>query len=84
VFLQENEIETVAQLSDKVTQIRGNFNSVRDKIKANERRLKTLDEHIRQSENYRKYRGCRAKYNKLYSEYTTLKKAVGLFAEKKA
>jgi hypothetical protein len=83
-FLQENKVFTVEQLAGKVNQMRGKFDDVRDSLKKNERRLKTLDEHIQQGENFKRYRGYKAKYDKLYAEYETLKKSSGFGAERKA
>jgi hypothetical protein len=57
---------------------------VGDKLKPVERRLKTLDEHIRHSENFKACRPIKARYDKLYAEYQALEKASGLFAERKA
>ncbi|MDR3348662.1 MAG: MobA/MobL family protein [Acidaminococcales bacterium] len=84
LFFDKYGIETVADLTRVVREIRGNFDDVRDDLKKNERRLKTLDEHIKHSENFKSYRGYKAKYDKLYAEYRTLKKSSGLFAERKA
>jgi len=47
---------------------------IHDKLRTVERRTKTLDEHIRHSGNYKAYRKFKTKYEKLYAEYTTLKK----------
>ena len=58
--------------------------AIRDKLRATERRAKTLDEHLKHSGNYKAYRGHKAKYEKLYAEYTAIKKAGGLFSERKA
>ena len=46
--------------------------------------MKTLDEHIRQAENYKKYRAVSRRYNELYSEYQSAQNATGLFAKNKA
>jgi len=58
--------------------------AIRDELKPIERRMKTLDEHIRHSGNYKAYRKFKAKYENLYAEYKTLKKATGFGAERKA
>jgi hypothetical protein len=83
-FLTSNHIADMAGLSAKVDKVNNHFVGVRDKLKKVERRIKTLDEHIRHSENFKSYRGYKAKYEKLYSEYKTAKAATGLFAERKA
>jgi hypothetical protein len=53
-------------------------------LKPIDRRLKTLDEHIKQSGIYKVHRGKKAQYEKLYAQYTTLAKATGFGAERKA
>jgi TfoX/Sxy family transcriptional regulator of competence genes len=57
---------------------------VNEKFKPIERRLKTLDEHLRHSENFKSYRGHKARYEKLYAEDKTLKSTTGFGAERKA
>jgi hypothetical protein len=57
---------------------------VSDKFKPIEHRLNTLDEHIGHSENYKSYRGCKARHDKLYAEYQATQKQTGWFAERKA
>jgi hypothetical protein len=83
-FLQENKIYTVEHLAGKVSEIRRNFDDVGDRLKKNERRLTTLTEHIKQSENFKSYRGHKARYDKLYAEYEVLKKSSGFGSERKA
>jgi hypothetical protein len=83
-FLTSNGISTLPELRELVSDMYGRQLAVGDKFKPVERRLKTLDEHIRHSENFKAYRGHKARYDKLYAEYTTLKKPTGLFAERKA
>ena len=58
--------------------------AIRDELRTVERRTKTLDEHLRHSGNYKANRKFKAKYDTLYAEYTTLKKATGFGAERKA
>jgi len=53
-FLQANSITTLPQLRDKVSEMYGQYDDVSVKIKKAERRLKVLDEHIKQSETYLK------------------------------
>ena len=83
-FLTENDITDMAVLEEKVQSMLDKQFDIRDKLKSTERRLKTLDEHIRHSGNYKAYRGHKAKYDKLYAEYRTIKKAGGFGAERKA
>jgi len=58
--------------------------AIGNKLKPIERRLKTLDEHLRQSENFKSGRGHKAQYDKLYAQYETLKKSSGFGAGRKA
>jgi hypothetical protein len=84
-FLTNNNISTLPELREKVSDIYGRQLEMSDKFKPIDRRLKTLDEHIKHSENFKAYRGCKARYDKLYAEYKTATKAgAGLFAERKA
>jgi uncharacterized phage infection (PIP) family protein YhgE len=83
-FLTSNHILDMTGLTDKINDINRQFNGVRDKLKKVERRLKTLDEHISHSENFKNYRGYKAQYAKLYAQYETLKKASGFGTERKA
>jgi hypothetical protein len=55
-----------------------------DKLKPIDLRIKTLDEHLRQSENFKVNRKIAAQYNKLTAECETAKNATGLFAKSKA
>lgn len=61
-FLQSNKISTLPELSEKVNAMRGEFNTVREKLKPVERRLKTLDEHILQADNYKKHKAIHRQY----------------------
>ena len=64
-FLQGNKITTLSELSEKVSVMRGEFNTIRDKLKLVERRLKALDEHIKQANNYKKHRAIHRQYKDL-------------------
>lgn len=46
--------------------------------------MKTLDEHLRHSGNYKAYRRYKAQYEKLYVQYRAIRKAGGFGAERKA
>jgi len=83
-FLQTYGITDIVGLQKKVGEITSQRGRVGSKINEIERRLDVLDEHIKQSENYKIYRKYRAQYDKLYKEYETLKKARGFGAERKA
>jgi ATP-dependent exoDNAse (exonuclease V) alpha subunit len=83
-FLTANGITDMAGLDRKVTEIHNQFDRVRANLNKVERRAKTLDEHLRQSGNYKEYRGHMAQYEKLYAQYKTLAKTKGFGAERKA
>jgi hypothetical protein len=83
-FLTDNNISTLTELRKKVSDYYGRQLAMGGKFKPIDRRLKTLDEHIKHSENFRAYRGYKARYDKLYAEYKTAKAKEGLFAERKA
>ena len=83
IFLQENNITDMMELEKKVAAMQGNVNSIRTNLKKVERRIDTLGEHLRHSENFRKYRKLKMNYEELYSEYDAAKKSGGFFAESK-
>ena len=83
-FLQENKIMDMDGLNDYFKSMFDKQFAIRDELKPIERRMKTLDEHIRHSGNYKAYRKFKAKYEKLYAEYKTLRKATGFGAARKA
>jgi len=68
-FLQQNQIMDMAGLNDCFGGMIGRQQDILDKLKPIDRRLKTLDEHIRHSGNYKGYRGHKAQYEKLYTQY---------------
>jgi hypothetical protein len=83
-FLTANNISTLPELREKVGDFYGRRLEMGDKLKPMDRRLKTLDEHIRHSENFKACRGCKARHDKLYAEYRTAKAGAGMFAERRA
>jgi hypothetical protein len=60
IFLQENRIADMDGLERKVKSMSGKLQSVRDELKPVERRLNTLDEHIRQAEIYLAHKNKKA------------------------
>ncbi len=56
-FLTANGIKDLAELTEYVTELYGKQFDTRDKLKPIERRLKTLDEHIRHANAYRQLKG---------------------------
>jgi len=60
-FLQENQIMDMAGLEEKVKDMYGRQFDIRDKLKPIERRLKVLDEHIKQADIYLAHKGKKAR-----------------------
>ena len=83
-FLTENNITDMSDLEKKVIAMYGKHSDIGGKLKSVDRRIKTLEEHLRHSGNFKGYRGHKAQYKKLYAEYQSLKKSKGLFADRKA
>jgi hypothetical protein len=54
-FLQENDVSDMAGLAGKVNKMYDRLHDAGEKLKKVERRLTTLDEHIRQSANFKKW-----------------------------
>jgi len=69
IFLQENEIYNMAGLEQKIVSMYENVQRLRDDLKLVERRIKTLDEHLLHSENFKNYRKFKKQYDELYSLY---------------
>jgi len=83
-FLTANKIFDMTGLSGKLETMTEKQYAIRDELKKVERRMTTLDEHIRHSGNFKGYRAHKAQYDKLYGQYETLKKSGGFGAERKA
>jgi hypothetical protein len=83
VFLQNNGVQDVAGLENMVQSMYGKINSLREDLTPINRRIKTLEEHIRHSGNFKKYRKIAEKQDALYAEYKTLSQQ-GLFSKGKA
>ena len=60
-FLQQNQIMDMAGLEEKVKDMYGRQFDIRDKLKPIERRLKVLDEHIKQADIYLTHKGKKAR-----------------------
>jgi len=82
-FLHDNEIYSIVDLEIKVKTMQGKVNSVREELKKVERRVGTLEEHIRHSENFKNYRKFKVRYEELYSQYRAARKPTGGGAERK-
>lgn len=64
-FLQENNISTLPELRKKVSEMQARFDDVRENLKFADRRLETLDEHIRQAGIYTEHKELYEQYQKL-------------------
>jgi len=65
IFVQRNGIDTVEQLADTVTEIHQQRYDLANTIKAQERRLSTLDKHLEQVDIFNQYKAMYSKYKKL-------------------
>jgi hypothetical protein len=84
VFIKNNNIKDLPALADKVSVMQRDCNSVYDRKKKTERRIKTLDKHIEQSEIFKKHHKVHWEYEKLYAGYKDVSKETGLFSKSKA
>jgi hypothetical protein len=83
-FLTTNKIMNLAGLDDCFKAMLNKQFDMRDNLKPIERRLDTLDKHIKQAENYKEYRSHGREYKKLYAEYETLRDSKGFGVKRKA
>jgi len=84
VFLRENQIQNFAELDDKLKETVCDQVSIQQQFKPIDRRLNTLDEHIKHCGNFKQYRSFKVQYEKLNTEYKTLKKFKAFGAKRKA
>jgi hypothetical protein len=84
VFIQENNISDLPALADKVSAMHGEYVALNTNIKKINKRIDTLKEHLRQSENYKQYRKIVTEYAALSNAADTAEKVTGLFAKPKA
>ena len=63
--MQNNNINSLEQLADKVTKTHQRIYDLAGKIKAKERRISKLNEHLAQVDTYNKYIEIYKKYSKL-------------------
>jgi Lon protease-like protein len=68
VFIQEHKLTTIEDLRGKVSDFYDERQAMSDKLKPFERRIKTLDEHLRHSDNFTKYRKIAVKRDTLLAE----------------
>ena len=65
-FLTRHDIMNIVGLDKVFGDMFSKQQDIREELKPIERRIKTLDEHIKQSGNYKGYRSYKAQYEKLY------------------
>ena len=65
IFLQENHISSPEQLADKVTDIHEKRYELANTIKAQERRISTLNEHLAQVDIFNQHKAAYKKYKNL-------------------
>jgi hypothetical protein len=83
VFIQEHKVSDLAELADAVGNMQVERMEISNKLKPVQRRIDTLKEHLRHSENFKNYRKFAAKRAALYAKYQKLE-SQGLFAKGKA
>ena len=71
-FLAGHIIYDIAGLAKKLESMTNKQFAIRDELKKVNRRMETLDEHIRHSGNFKNYRGQKAQYEKLTADKTRL------------
>jgi hypothetical protein len=84
VFIQENNISDLLALADKVSEMHCAYTALNTNIKKANKRIDTLKEYLRQSENYRQYRKIATEYVALSNAADAAEKVAGLFAKPKA
>ena len=89
MFLSNNKIGDMSELSGKVEQLHGEFRRVTDTVKAAERRLTTLATHLAHFENHKQYQPIYKKYislpeNKRDAYYDKYSEQIDLYQDAKA
>ncbi|GHV16961.1 hypothetical protein FACS189425_02230 [Clostridia bacterium] len=83
VFMDNNKISDIDEFADKIAEMKRTSNTLADKGRANERRLKTLTEHLRHSENFKKFAKVAKRSDALFAKVRELEKQGGLFSKGK-
>ncbi|MDR0867359.1 MAG: MobA/MobL family protein [Planctomycetota bacterium] len=83
IFMQENKVSDLAEFADAVGDMQVERMEISDKLKPVQRRIDTLREHLRHSENFKNNQKFATKRTALYAEYRKLE-SQGLFAKGKA
>ena len=84
VFLQENNIVNVDDLDEKLREVTGVQSAIQQDYKKVDRRLNTLDEHLKHSRIFKQYRSFKVQYENLSTEYKTLKNSSAFGSKRKA
>ena len=82
-FIQANNIQNLPDFRDKVGEFYARQLALGQKLNMIDKRIKTLDEHIKQAGVYNQYGGFKAKYDRLCAEHKALEKASGFGAKRK-
>ncbi len=83
-YIRDNNIQSLPDFRDKVGEFYARQVALGQWLNKIDRRMKMLDEHIKQAGIYKQYGGIKAKYDKLCAEHKTLEKASGFGAKRKA
>jgi hypothetical protein len=83
VFIQNNKISDIPEFSEKVKEMKQRCNALADNGRANERRLKTLGEHLRHSTNYKKYGKIKKHADALHTKWKELEAKENIFTKGK-
>jgi ATP-dependent exoDNAse (exonuclease V) alpha subunit len=84
MFMQDNGLANMFDLADKVSAMHRRCNTISDGEKKVRRRIETLNKHLVQSGNHKKYRSVAAQYDRLRAAADEADKATGFFAKSKA
>jgi hypothetical protein len=82
-FLTRNKVMDMAGHDKCFGDMIGKQQGIRDNLKRIDRRMNTLEEHLKQSGIYKAHRKHKTQYQKLYAQFETLKKAGGLLSGRK-
>jgi hypothetical protein len=83
VFIQKNKISDIPEFIEKVKEMKQRCNILADNGRANERRLKTLGEHLRHSNNYKKYAKIKKHSDALHAKWKELEAKENIFTKGK-
>jgi cell division protein FtsB len=84
IFFDKYGIETVDDLTRAVSELRGDYAKVKADFTKTDRRIATLNEHLKQSEYFKANHKIAWKLDKLSAEAESIEKRGGLLAKSKA